>query len=467
MKKYFFFLIFILMYAAVCGQYKANACGFSKSIQLEISELDSEYLCASSNGEYTKEGMQLLENYLDAMLEPIGLFRNFNILGCNGIDNAFATVITEISTGSQYRFIIYDNLLFDKARKEVNSDWTTFLILAHELGHHLNGHTLLGGSTPPTELQADEFAGFAMAMANGNLEEAKKGFLSIAGEEGSATHPPMKDRFEAFDRGWKRAKNGQGGVKGEPRNAIELLSANIEVIGGVEAVRKIRNVEKQANISYSSALSKDDDSNYSQLIIYNKPASFYSLINQDGQQREQVQINGKVYYPDENGKWSESKLFGRTKLSASTDNAPVSFVEEYALLVNNPPMKFTKEEILGETFYAIELPEEVYLSNGLAKTRVVRQIRFYDTETKLLAQTHTYESLKDPDLGTTLTINYYGDYRDTGGVLFPFRKRTYLSRDGSELSQTDFFYDSIRSDIQLFPLSFLILMSDLKRNGTH
>ena len=36
-------------------------------------------------------------------------------------------------------------------------------LLAHEVGHHLNGHTIhRGGSTPELELEADEFAGFIL-----------------------------------------------------------------------------------------------------------------------------------------------------------------------------------------------------------------------------------------------------------------------------------------------------------------
>ena len=82
-------------------------------------------------------------------------------------------------------------------------------LLSHEIAHHLNGHTLeAGGSRPPTELEADKFAGFAVGKLGGSLQEAQWLFRQLSAE-GSETHPPRSARLEAVAVGWRDATGGQ------------------------------------------------------------------------------------------------------------------------------------------------------------------------------------------------------------------------------------------------------------------
>ena len=79
-------------------------------------------------------------------------------------------------------------------------------LIAHEVGHHLNGHTIQkGGSSPALELEADEFAGFVLYKLGATLDEAQEVMKYIAANEASSTHPARGDRMLAVKKGWDKA----------------------------------------------------------------------------------------------------------------------------------------------------------------------------------------------------------------------------------------------------------------------
>ncbi len=65
-----------------------------------------------------------------------------------------------------------------------------------------------GGSRPPTELEADKFAGFVVGKLGGDLQEAQWLFRQLPAA-GSDTHPPRSARLEAVAVGWREATGGQ------------------------------------------------------------------------------------------------------------------------------------------------------------------------------------------------------------------------------------------------------------------
>jgi Zn-dependent protease with chaperone function len=79
-------------------------------------------------------------------------------------------------------------------------------LLAHEVGHHLNGHTIRkGGSTPELELQADEFAGFILHKLGATLQQSQNVMNYIAKAKESSTHPGKAFRLLAIEKGWNNA----------------------------------------------------------------------------------------------------------------------------------------------------------------------------------------------------------------------------------------------------------------------
>src|SRR6185503_5825700 len=106
------------------------------------------------------------EKTVERVLTPLGLSRNFVLLPCDYLDNAAA-----VTYDDGIRYIIY-NRAFMVRISNLSSDWASLGIVAHEIGHHLQGHTTRRMSFPPSreelrqsrmqELEADEFSGFIM-----------------------------------------------------------------------------------------------------------------------------------------------------------------------------------------------------------------------------------------------------------------------------------------------------------------
>jgi hypothetical protein len=84
-----------------------------------------------------------------------------------------------------------------------------YLIIGHEAGHHLCGHTLpdFQGRPKEKELEADRFAGasikrFEVYHGRTFLAEAIRAAARLYSEEGGRAHPPRVARIEAITRGY-------------------------------------------------------------------------------------------------------------------------------------------------------------------------------------------------------------------------------------------------------------------------
>jgi len=132
--------------------------------------------------------------------EAIALPQNFKVYSVNNPTvNAYADYV------DGERLIVYDESFMKRVANKQSRDWSGLTIMAHEIGHHLSGHTLDGlGSRPPRELEADHFAGYVVRVLGGNLARTVKIFEDLS-EEGSSTHPPRSERTAAVTVGWKKA----------------------------------------------------------------------------------------------------------------------------------------------------------------------------------------------------------------------------------------------------------------------
>lgn len=158
---------------------------------------------------------------VDAIVDLIGLKRNFEIRAGN-VANASA-VILPAANGTYDRYILYSQNFMTHIVNQTNSYWSAIGIMAHEVAHHLNGHTLKGGSKPPSELEADEFAGFIMYKMGATLTEAQTMFNNPTMYQAleSATHPATPARLEAVAVGWQRGREKEG-----PQNTTNNNSPN-------------------------------------------------------------------------------------------------------------------------------------------------------------------------------------------------------------------------------------------------
>ncbi len=126
---------------------------------------------------------------------------NFEVFGAD-IQNAIATII------DGRRIIVYDPILFNFADARSGEYWTSMSILAHEIGHHLSGHTLSNsGSNLSDELVADRFSGFVLYKMGATLDQALQAIQLLGSDYKSTTHPARSDRINAIAAGWNEANN--------------------------------------------------------------------------------------------------------------------------------------------------------------------------------------------------------------------------------------------------------------------
>jgi hypothetical protein len=109
------------------------------------------------------------------------------------------------------RYILYNPVFIDQISKSTKDRWGVMALLAHEVGHHLNGHTIRKrDSNPEKELEADEFAGFVLYKLGASLEQAQEVMRYIARPQASSTHPARNTRMDAIQKGWNKAAATEG-----------------------------------------------------------------------------------------------------------------------------------------------------------------------------------------------------------------------------------------------------------------
>lgn len=139
------------------------------------------------------------EKVIKNIMSVIGLKANFELREAN-VPNAAAVML------KGKRFILYNPKFMDNINSSTGTYWAAISILAHEIGHHLNGHTLDNvGSRPQTELDADEFSGFILHKMGASLTDAQAVMALISSPQGSKSHPPKRDRLAYIANGWTNA----------------------------------------------------------------------------------------------------------------------------------------------------------------------------------------------------------------------------------------------------------------------
>jgi len=187
MKKYFLYLLIFFTIQEVNAQSK-----------MTINEACNYYGENTSSSVYTYKADNDALAALKLITDAAGLAFNFKMMAAN-VPNAVAVIF------NNERYVLYNQTFMYNINKRINY-WASISILAHELGHHLNGHSLKsGGSRPSIELEADKFSGFILAKMGATLEDAQSAISLIASENSSYTHPGKTTRLAAIANGWYSA----------------------------------------------------------------------------------------------------------------------------------------------------------------------------------------------------------------------------------------------------------------------
>lgn len=136
--------------------------------------------------------------YAQEIINVVGLKPNFEVVASSSVDNAAA-----VTYGGK-RYVLYNARFIDALVQRTGNKWAAVSVLAHEIGHHLNGHTVTGvGSQPSIELEADEFSGFVLRKMGASLADAQAAMKILAGQTASRTHPAQYDRLAYIEKGWR------------------------------------------------------------------------------------------------------------------------------------------------------------------------------------------------------------------------------------------------------------------------
>jgi hypothetical protein len=192
------------------------------------------------------------ERVIQQIMSVVGLRPNFEIRAAN-VPNAAAVIL------KSKRYILYNPDFMNAINAVSGSDWAGISILAHEIGHHLNGHTLeTGGSRPDVELEADEFSGFVLFKLGASLSDAQAAMAVAASQKGSHTHPPRAERLEAIETGWNNASNQTGG-----RHDVAIKSSqNIQKPAPVRTTTSTESALAEKYIAFDVEFDADRQGSY-------------------------------------------------------------------------------------------------------------------------------------------------------------------------------------------------------------
>lgn len=196
-----------------------------------------------------------IEDVVNDILNTVGIRHidnaGFELKNCDQTNNAIAKMLKD-NNGKDVRYVLYDaNWLGDMINK-TNDSWSAKFVLAHEIGHHMLGHSLNNGSSNHQyELDADYWAGRALANM-GATEEQTISATSILPERASSTHPARSDRELKAREGWNSV---------ERTRVIKVKEADIDERGK----QIVNNVFERISNEYTS-LSKEEFTKFLQAL---------------------------------------------------------------------------------------------------------------------------------------------------------------------------------------------------------
>jgi len=401
-------------------------CGFVGYQTVEEVNSACDYQNAEAGGDSTAA-----TETVDEILAKTGLIRNFKVEQCNDINNALAVTIP--TDGGMDRYILFDSAFFNTVSSSTGTDWGSTSILAHEIGHHLNGHTLNGtGSNHDIELEADVFSGFVLARMGCSLEDAQAAISKILPDEASSTHPAKQDRLDAIEKGWNNGKTKiievpmPEDVAEDEITARMVMAKYIDAIGGQEVIGNVKSLRNKVESSIAK---------YGSSTVMKQSYASPHLWRQDMDifvKGKKTATTGGLY---KNGYGYSLKLDGSgwgegTRLADFFIN-DISFFPEYSALISNKGVTYEGvEEIGGTPYYKVKFDPTITVIN-VSNAQTISNVtpyKYYNMETGLLEQTEQLVKIvtitgkkKKESITESAQLMTHSDYTEVDGVLFPFK----------------------------------------------
>ena len=184
------------------------------------SKYSKEHGDSLINKSYTVDSKKEAEETVAKIVSYTGLTQNFEVVENPNIKNAQAY----IKKGKRY--IEYNPQFMLRVKDRTKSDWGAISVLAHEIGHHLSGHTLVKRNRKPQEeVEADRFSGFILHQMGAALEEAKLSIANVDMNSDPVKYPPKTERLIAITLGWLDANKLEDGYSSSDTSITNILTA--------------------------------------------------------------------------------------------------------------------------------------------------------------------------------------------------------------------------------------------------
>src|SRR5205807_7071622 len=111
------------------------------------------------------------------------------------------------------RLLLYNLFVLDNFEKSGRRDWRIAVVIAHQIGHHANRHSLEleRHMRLEIELEADRFAGYLLFQLGATLEDIKIASTAFASTQANTNYPDRTARVAAITEGWHDARVEAGG----------------------------------------------------------------------------------------------------------------------------------------------------------------------------------------------------------------------------------------------------------------
>ncbi|MBV6442419.1 MAG: hypothetical protein DYG98_19700 [Haliscomenobacteraceae bacterium CHB4] len=193
-----FWLQHFVPFAALIAACLLTALPVAAQQQLKIKNGCAYKTAAEEATLYTFEPSDEARRIVGEICNVLAVSQNFDLRAAS-VDNALAT------TEGKRRIILYSTVFLKKFSEDARTRWAAYSVLAHEIGHHFNGHDFAESSSAKRkqwELEADRFAGSALRLLGATLDEAKAGVETFTLDAEQQYHPSGRARSEAIASGW-------------------------------------------------------------------------------------------------------------------------------------------------------------------------------------------------------------------------------------------------------------------------
>jgi hypothetical protein len=436
--------------------------------------------------------LNYIEGIAKEIVAQIGLPQNFVIKSDTTYrSNAKAEMRTD-EDGRIRRYIVYDPSFFNDINDKANNKWAAISILAHEIGHHLNNHSLNNdGSTYTYELEADKWSGFVLRKMGANLKDAQSAILTLKNQKRpSLTHPPKIERLESIENGWRSGHKELDKFTPTDDITAEMVFAKYHNVIGIQDSTLLNSIRYNEQMISSEEIDLNNNLNEFGDILYGQ-GLFEVFANSRGfiktslkDSTQYLFMDSKFYFQDYKSRKREnweigyhpfqnSSYFEFNEIEVAHNINPVQGDIVYELFKSYPLDKCKFNRIMTMNSipsYEVEIKELSIdqMKNRKSKKRTKVTLRYYDIENGLLhyisenIEEKMYRNEKEIGSNKLTAEIVIEDYFLEKAFLIPHKfslKKTFF-KNNSKLYDIE--QKRIISDLELNPKNIYSILQTMK-----